>query len=92
MRAPLSPARIVTAAVQVADAGGLNAVSMRSVARALEVEAMSLYHHVRNKAALVEALVEWIYQNLKPRLPLLSMVVVHETCTAGSRYCGPDAD
>lgn len=37
-----------------------------------------------------EVLARWIYEQAKPRLPLLSMVVVHETCTAGSRYRGPD--
>ena len=35
-----------------------------------------------------EVLARWIYQQAKPLLPLLSMVVVHETCTAGSRYRG----
>lgn len=36
-----------------------------------------------------ERLAQWIWEQLKPRLPLLSQVVVHETCTAGSRYAGP---
>lgn len=35
-----------------------------------------------------ERLAEWIWKQLKPRLPLLSEVVVHETCTAGCRYRG----
>ena len=30
----------------------------------------------------------WIWQRLKPSLPLLSEVVVHETCTSGCRYRG----
>lgn len=38
-----------------------------------------------------ERLAKWIWEQLKPRLPLLSAIVVHETCTAGSRYCGPKA-
>lgn len=38
-----------------------------------------------------ERIAEWIWDHLKPALPLLSQVVVHETCTAGSRYCGPAA-
>jgi 6-pyruvoyltetrahydropterin/6-carboxytetrahydropterin synthase len=37
-----------------------------------------------------ERIAEWIWDQLKPQLPLLSQVVVHETCTAGSRYLGPD--
>ena len=36
-----------------------------------------------------ERLAQWIWDRLKPEVPLLSAVVVHETCTAGSRYTGP---
>ena len=35
-----------------------------------------------------ERLSMWIWEQLKPALPNLSEVVVHETCTAGSRYRG----
>jgi 6-pyruvoyltetrahydropterin/6-carboxytetrahydropterin synthase len=38
-----------------------------------------------------ECIATWIWTQLKPALPLLSEVVVHETCTAGSRYRGPQA-
>ena len=32
----------------------------------------------------------WIWQRLKPKLPLLSKIVVHETCTSGVVYRGED--
>ena len=35
-----------------------------------------------------ERLSVWIWERLKPSLPLLSEVVVHETCTSGCRYTG----
>lgn len=35
-----------------------------------------------------ERLSIWIWERLKPTLPRLSEVVVHETCTAGCRYRG----
>ena len=35
-----------------------------------------------------ERLATWIWARLKPALPLLSEVVVHETCTSGCRYRG----
>ena len=35
-----------------------------------------------------EHLARWIWRELKPTLPLLSRVIVHETCTAGSSYGG----
>jgi TetR/AcrR family tetracycline transcriptional repressor len=45
-RERLSRERILRAALRVMDAEGLEAVSMRRVAREVGVEAMSLYHHV----------------------------------------------
>jgi 6-pyruvoyltetrahydropterin/6-carboxytetrahydropterin synthase len=35
-----------------------------------------------------ENLARWIWDNLKPRLPLLCRVVVRETCTSGCIYSG----
>ena len=35
-----------------------------------------------------ERLAMWIWHALKPDLPLLSRVVVHETCTSGCSYAG----
>ncbi len=35
-----------------------------------------------------ERLAIWIWNRLKPGLPQLSCVVVHETCTSGCRYSG----
>lgn len=65
-RAPLTASRIVDAAARVADQGGLAAVSMRSVGRELGVEAMSLYHHVAGKDALLDALTDWVYARIEP--------------------------
>jgi len=35
-----------------------------------------------------ENLARWIWNEMKPRLPLLNKVVVHETCTSGCSYDG----
>ncbi len=35
-----------------------------------------------------ESIARWLWQQLRPALPGLSEVVVHETCTAGARYRG----
>ncbi|MDO8144511.1 TetR/AcrR family transcriptional regulator [Isoptericola sp. 178] len=63
-RTTLSSTKIVEAAVQVADEGGLTAVSMRNVGRRLGVEAMSLYHHVANKEALLDQLADWVFTRI----------------------------
>jgi AcrR family transcriptional regulator len=62
----LSAERIVDAAAAVADAGGLAKVSMRSVGRELGVEAMSLYHHVAGKEALLDGLASWVFARIEP--------------------------
>jgi 6-pyruvoyltetrahydropterin/6-carboxytetrahydropterin synthase len=35
-----------------------------------------------------ENLARWVWDELKPRLPLLDHVIVHETCTSACRYDG----
>lgn len=57
-RDPLTPERILKAALTLADAEGLDALTMRRLAAELDVEAMSLYHHVPNKDALLDGLVD----------------------------------
>ena len=52
-----------------------------------------LDHHYLNEIPGLEnptseQIAVWLYQKLKALLPLLSKVVVHETCTAGSSYSG----
>ena len=63
-RPALSRDRIVDAAVAVADRGGLTAVSMRSVGREAGAEAMSLYHHLRGKEELLDALADWAFSRI----------------------------
>lgn len=36
-----------------------------------------------------EHLARWIWEKLQPRLPLLSRIVVQETCTSACSYRGP---
>ena len=57
----LSREAVLAAAVDLADADGLGALSMRAVARQLGVEAMSLYHHVANKEALLDGMVDTVF-------------------------------
>ncbi|MFN8628781.1 MAG: TetR/AcrR family transcriptional regulator C-terminal domain-containing protein [Chloroflexota bacterium] len=55
---PLSRERVVAAALRVADADGIDAVSMRRLGQELDVEAMSLYKHVAGKDDILDALVD----------------------------------
>ena len=64
-RRPLTRARILTAALRLVDREGLEALSMRRLGQALGVEAMSLYNHVPNKAAVLDGLVELLLGELE---------------------------
>ncbi|TDB84612.1 TetR family transcriptional regulator [Actinomadura sp. KC216] len=57
-RIPLSRGRVLRAAVALADRDGLGALTMRRLAQEVGVEAMSLYHHVANKEAVLDGIVE----------------------------------
>ena len=63
-RPPLSRARVVAEAIALADEQGLAALSMRGLAARLGVEAMSLYHHVAGKEALLDAMVDAVFGEL----------------------------
>lgn len=62
---PLSRQRVLEAAIQVADKGGVQALSMRKVAAELEVEAMSLYHHVANKDEILDGVVDALFAKIE---------------------------
>jgi AcrR family transcriptional regulator len=68
-RHPLTRDRILAAALELADADGIGAVTMQGVGRRLGVEAMSLYRHVDNKEAILDGLVDLIVSevDLPPR-------------------------
>ncbi|MFC7376444.1 TetR/AcrR family transcriptional regulator [Brachybacterium sp. GCM10030267] len=55
---PLTRDRIVTAAIEVADELGLEAMTMKRVALHLGAGVMSLYRHVADKDELITAMVE----------------------------------
>ena len=57
-RIPLSRERILSAAITLADEGGIDSLSMRKLAEGLGVEAMSLYNHIANKDDLLAGIVE----------------------------------
>jgi AcrR family transcriptional regulator len=64
-RVPLTRERVVRAAVALADEGGIEALSMRKLAKDLGVEAMSLYNHVNNKDDLVDAMVDLVVREIE---------------------------
>jgi AcrR family transcriptional regulator len=68
---PLSRERILQAALDLADAEGLEALSMRRLAQRLGVKAMSLYNHVTNKDDLIDAMVDQVISEIQFPVPAL---------------------
>jgi AcrR family transcriptional regulator len=68
-RTPLTRHRALAAAVALADAEGLGALTMRRLARTLDVEAMSLYHHVSNKEDILDGMVDLVYGEIDTPSP-----------------------
>ena len=63
-RIPLTRERVLRTAVDRADEGGLEALTMRKLGRELGVEAMALYHHFANKDDLVDGMVELVFEEV----------------------------
>lgn len=57
----LSRERIAVVALELIDANGLAGLSMRKLGAELGVEAMSLYHYVKNKDDLLDAVADHLY-------------------------------
>jgi AcrR family transcriptional regulator len=66
---PLSRDRIVDAAIEILDADGLDAVSTRRVAEALQTGSASLYAHVANRDELVELMYDRIAGEIEVPAP-----------------------
>lgn len=64
-REPVTRERALRAALALADAEGLEQLTMRRLAEALGVEAMSLYHHVPNKDAILDGMVDLVFQEVE---------------------------
>jgi len=64
-RTPLSRDRILLAALALADANGIESLSMRKLGEAVGVEAMSLYNHVPSKADLLDGLIDLVFGEIE---------------------------
>ncbi len=68
-RLPLSRDRILGAALELADQGGIESLTMRKLGQALGFEAMSLYNHVANKDDLIDGLLDLVLDESEPPSP-----------------------
>ena len=63
-RPRLSRERVLRAAMEHADKGGIETLTMRRLAEALGVAPMALYRHVSNKDDLIDAMVDLVFSEV----------------------------
>lgn len=61
----LSRAKVVAAAIELADRRGLEATSMRRIAEQLGVTPMALYAHIGNREELIDAMVDAVIAQIE---------------------------
>ena len=64
-RVPLSRDRVLRGAMAVADAGGLEGLTIRSLAHELGVKPMSVYHYVANKDEILDGIVDMVFSEIE---------------------------
>ncbi len=63
-RIPLTRDKVMRAAIDLADASGLDALTMRTLGQELGVGPMALYRHVRNKDDIVDGIVDLVFAEI----------------------------
>jgi AcrR family transcriptional regulator len=64
-RLPWTRAQLMRAAIDLADDGGIESLSMRKLSQALGGAAMSLYNHVSNKDDLLDGMIDAIFSEIE---------------------------
>ena len=62
----LTRERVLRTALALADDRGLEQLTMRKLAKELDVEAMSLYNHVASKGDLLDGMIELVFSEIEP--------------------------
>ena len=68
-RVPLNRDRVLRAALDLVDEGGVEALSMRKLGQMLGVEAMSLYNHVANKDDILDGIADVVWREIDLPVP-----------------------
>ena len=63
-RVPLSRERVLQTAIAIADSNGSAALTMRSLAQALQVKPMAVYHHVASKEEILDGIIDLVFSEI----------------------------
>jgi AcrR family transcriptional regulator len=61
----LSKEEVLSAAISLADDGGIQSLSMRNLARRLEVGVMTLYYYVKDKSEIIDGIVDMVVREIE---------------------------
>src|SRR6266545_2000483 len=64
-RPRLSRERVLRGAVAVADAGGIDSLTIRSLSQSLGVKPMSVYYYVANKDEILDGIVDLVFSEIE---------------------------
>lgn len=64
-RVPLTREHIVEAALAIVDTDGAESLTMRRLGQRLGVDPMAVYHHLPNKAAVLDGIVEHLWDGVR---------------------------
>ena len=60
----LTPERVIEGAVRLADRIGTDALTIRKIAEEIDVKPMTIYHHVPNKEAIIDGMVDAVFAEI----------------------------
>jgi len=63
-RSGLTRSRVIEGAVRLADSIGVDALTIRKLATELDVKPMTIYHHVPNKDAILDGMVDVVFTEI----------------------------
>jgi AcrR family transcriptional regulator len=64
-RRPWNRGQLLRAAIDLADTGGIESLSMRKLSQELGGGTMSLYNHVSNKDDLVDGMIDIVFSEIE---------------------------
>jgi AcrR family transcriptional regulator len=85
LRPPLTPDRVIREGVALADENGIGTLTMRRLADRLQVEPMSLYHHVANKDVILDGMVDLVFGEIDLPAPGAGWKVAMRARAASAR-------
>lgn len=64
-RAVLSRDRVLEGAIALADEVGMDGFTIRKLATAIDVKPMTIYHHVPNKEAIIDGMIDLVFAEIE---------------------------